>query len=569
MPWTVADVDKHNKGLSAAKKRQWVRVANSVRAKCLEEGKSESTCDAAAVRQANGVVSNSTENYYSNNKIQINFYIARTEMHNGQSHLIVPVVLMVEGVHHGNQGPLLHLAEELSKHPWAWNGSPISIGHPQEDGIDVSCNSPNILEDNLVGRVFNASYQDGRLRAEAWLDEEKLDKDLLQLLQNGRPIEVSAGMFSDEDMVQGEWNGEQYIAIARNYRPDHLALLPDSIGACSLEDGCGVRINKEGGDKNMSDVITVALRKEFTKKGFSVIQINKQGFRELMSNIQSKLDDMDDGQKMHFLTEVFDNYFIYEVQSRTGDGVVVDSGTLYRRDYSADRNGAVEFKGSATEVVRKVSYVTQEEVSTNTSNGKGGDSQMTDTDDKGKKEKECPGCPAKVDALIANEATQFEEKDREWLINLGTDMGEEVLDRFVPVVKEPDPVDAKDDKGDKTPPAPAPEMNEEAVIKMIADKFSDPDKVLALLPKETQEVMSSGLRLHREQRHALTEHIMANSDFLKEELDAKSLEELEKLASMTSVPVPEPQNYALVGAGAGQSGGVEPMLPHAVEAKKE
>jgi hypothetical protein len=31
--------------------------------------------------------------------------------------------------------------------------------------------------------------------------------------------------------------------VARNYRPDHLAVLPDQRGACSLTDGCGVMVN--------------------------------------------------------------------------------------------------------------------------------------------------------------------------------------------------------------------------------------------------------------------------------------------------------------------------------------
>jgi len=45
--------------------------------------------------------------------------------------------------------------------------------------------------------------------------------------------------------VEGVWNEEEYHSIVRNYRPDHLALLPGAIGACSWEDGCGIRANKD------------------------------------------------------------------------------------------------------------------------------------------------------------------------------------------------------------------------------------------------------------------------------------------------------------------------------------
>lgn len=55
MPWTTADVDRHNKGLNDRQKRQWVAVANSVLSKC--GGGSE--CEASAITQANGVVGRS------------------------------------------------------------------------------------------------------------------------------------------------------------------------------------------------------------------------------------------------------------------------------------------------------------------------------------------------------------------------------------------------------------------------------------------------------------------------------------------------------------------------------
>ncbi len=54
MPWTVADVEKHNKGLTDHQKKVWVNVANSALAKCQKEG--GTACDASAIRQANGVV---------------------------------------------------------------------------------------------------------------------------------------------------------------------------------------------------------------------------------------------------------------------------------------------------------------------------------------------------------------------------------------------------------------------------------------------------------------------------------------------------------------------------------
>ena len=54
MPWTIADVDEHKKGLSDKQKEQWVAVANSTLSKCIADG--ESDCEAYAIRQANVVI---------------------------------------------------------------------------------------------------------------------------------------------------------------------------------------------------------------------------------------------------------------------------------------------------------------------------------------------------------------------------------------------------------------------------------------------------------------------------------------------------------------------------------
>jgi len=56
MPWDIGDVEKHKKGLGDKQKEKWVATANSVRAKCIEEGGDEKECDARAIRIANGTV---------------------------------------------------------------------------------------------------------------------------------------------------------------------------------------------------------------------------------------------------------------------------------------------------------------------------------------------------------------------------------------------------------------------------------------------------------------------------------------------------------------------------------
>ena len=53
MPWTFEDVDSHKKGLSPARKRMWVRIANTSLRRCVAKGKAHKSCAASAIRMAN------------------------------------------------------------------------------------------------------------------------------------------------------------------------------------------------------------------------------------------------------------------------------------------------------------------------------------------------------------------------------------------------------------------------------------------------------------------------------------------------------------------------------------
>lgn len=267
MPWTIADVERHKRGLTPAQKRRWVRVANDALRRCLERGGTDATCAPSAIRQANAVATHQGVSKHPLSVATANeSYQYRVAQHQGREHWVVPVVMMVEGVHHGSHGPLLYTADELARFPAAWNGIPVMIGHPHdEEGRNVSANDPEVLDREVVGRVYNTRLNGDRLKAEAWVDAERLkalNTTAFDAIRNGRPLEVSVGVFTDEEETEGEWHGEQYSAVARNYRPDHLALLPDAEGACSWDDGCGIRnehfeIQKKGGNMKLNGLIVI------------------------------------------------------------------------------------------------------------------------------------------------------------------------------------------------------------------------------------------------------------------------------------------------------------------------
>ncbi len=170
---------------------------------------------------------------------------------NGREFLVTRATLIVPGVLNGSKGALYYPSDEIAKDPMAWNGMPIVGYHPQVNGIHVSGRDPDIFADQGLGYVYRAQAGD-TLNAELWFDvqatrnfDKKLDtaSKILPRLESGKSIEISTGLFTDNEDSPGTYNDRNYDAIARNYRPDHLAVLPDQIGACSVADGCGINVN--------------------------------------------------------------------------------------------------------------------------------------------------------------------------------------------------------------------------------------------------------------------------------------------------------------------------------------
>lgn len=168
---------------------------------------------------------------------------------NGRDYMVFPVVLVVAGVLNGMDLP----ESEIERSVPGWNGRPVTVRHPTSYGNYVSANSPDILAKFAVGFIFNVAMRDGgKLVGEAWIDGKRLSElgfsDLLERLVNGDLCEVSTGYFCDVTPEEGVKDGKEYFGVQSKLVPDHLALLPDQIGACSVEDGCGIpRVNNNGG----------------------------------------------------------------------------------------------------------------------------------------------------------------------------------------------------------------------------------------------------------------------------------------------------------------------------------
>jgi hypothetical protein len=181
----------------------------------------------------------------------------RRETRGGREFLVAPAVMLREGVWSGSRGPLYYPRDQIEASASAWNGVPIIVRHPP-DG-QASARTPDYFHTLAVGNVFGARMDGERLRAECWFDAEatrRIDGAVYAALSSGRRLRVSTGLTLDAVPAGSGsvWNGRAYGHSTRNYRPDHLAVLPDGeAAACDLADGCGV--NNAAGHRPMRKLI--------------------------------------------------------------------------------------------------------------------------------------------------------------------------------------------------------------------------------------------------------------------------------------------------------------------------
>lgn len=171
----------------------------------------------------------------------------RRETFAGREYLVAPTVAVVESVLKGEYLP----AEEIEASAPAWNGAPLPVSHPTRDGQFVTANAPETLQREVVGRFFNAEFDpdESALKGEVWVDVERSNAlaenrgdeyaQPLAVLDAGDTLEVSTAYWHGRDPRSGTFNGDRYDAVQFAIKPDHLALLPNEQGECSVEDGCG------------------------------------------------------------------------------------------------------------------------------------------------------------------------------------------------------------------------------------------------------------------------------------------------------------------------------------------
>lgn len=180
---------------------------------------------------------------------------------NGTEYLVVPMSILVPGVLNGSKGSLFYPKSEVMQRQGVWNGVHILGYHPTKNGQPVSLIQNDgrldqeVLKTSSLGIIKNDTWTGKKRIVEGWFEVNKVKEfdrkqaeagraQIYNRLKSGQPVELSTGLYTDNENAPpgATWNGRPYAFVARNYRPDHLAVLPDQVGACSLNDGCGVGV---------------------------------------------------------------------------------------------------------------------------------------------------------------------------------------------------------------------------------------------------------------------------------------------------------------------------------------
>lgn len=436
------------------------------------------------------------------NNIQINFAPGphtRIERMDGREYLVAPMVMLTVGVHNGSNGPILYTADELAKTPETWNMKPLVVYHPTQDGQGISACTLNVIETQGVGMIMNARW-DGKLRAEAWFDIDKVarvDNRILEALEQGKLMEVSTGLFTDNEQVEGtfEPTGERYVAIARNFRADHLAILPDRIGACSIKDGAGL------------------------------LQTNELSNSDTRQRLEKAVQSLY-GRDV-WVMDVFTDWFVF-----------ARDGLLFKAVYEVANDLVTISPGMPEAVVVQTAYRTVDGTLIGNCSL---DPCLESSSKENPMSKPATSKTKLIDDLISNASNPFTKEDRAFLET----KDDAFLEGLMPAAV--------------TEPEPEAKVKEQPVGNQAkpTTKLQSVDEYINNAPAGMQDVLRHGLNSYTAERMRLVSTIVANEHNTYTEAELQSLphDQLQKLASFVAANTKQPEpmgvtypNYA--GAGA-------------------
>jgi len=270
----------------------------------------------------------------------------RNEKFDNVDYLVVPVVAAQEMVMKG----LFYPDSSFRGYEQLWEGVPVPVNHPEGD---VSVRNVKMQEATSVGYFFNVSYEDRKLKGEIWLNVEKAKRleatSILEKFENEEVIEVSTGLLAEIEKTAGVFNDQEYWGIVRNIQPDHLALLPDEKGACSIADGCGTLRNNERREEDMLKNCECKKTSMDKIKDALVLVGKKIGIiandGTLYENVRTKLETVLSGKG--YIVDLNTEYVIY---------YSFEDSKIYKTGYTIQEDNVV-LSDDTQEVIPETAYI--------------------------------------------------------------------------------------------------------------------------------------------------------------------------------------------------------------------
>ncbi len=383
---------------------------------------------------------------------------------------------------------------------------------------------------------------DSKLRAEGWFDAEKtrkVDARVYEALIANMGMEVSTGVQIQCANEEGEFQGKSYTRKAQLLTPDHLAVLPDKIGAYSMADGAGLfQMNHKEVDPRKIESYLDELKGKILANcgkvvGNEMAASSIQGL--LNAALQTKYTGFDG-----YVDELFQSFFIFYSYSPGVRG-------LYKMNYTHSDTVGVSLVGEPTLVFKTLVYRAVE----------GGAFVGNSTTAPIHKEKEMPKKET-IDRLISN--GDFVETDRPSLEAFADTRLDDMLNKSNQRVevanraKDPAPV---------VPPVTAP-VTPPVTNANPAPQQASLEQLLATASPEHRELIQNGLNVLRQQKTDLIAVILANNtrgNFNQAWLESQTVEVLTPIARAVAPVQPTVTANNFMGA-AGSAGYLPPVTAH-------
>lgn len=450
----------------------------------------------------------------------------RIEFFEGEEHLVIPTVAAVQGVLNGQLLPVSSLEASLP----AWEGVAVTMSHPKHNGMDVSANTKESVENFVVGRFFNAHVDGNKFKGEFWINLSKLNshedgETLLALVEAGETIEVSTAYWCHTDNQMGVHSGKKYRGVQTNLVPNHVAILLHEVGACSVLDGCGTPRTNQETELVMEEPIVTnecerkqnALQKLTSKFGEMVmstlagLKVNRISHGQIRDHLRNAIQSDERADSFVFIVDVFDDEVVYGREDLNGEVA------LFSRTYSVGSSPGYEINvDEPVEVQQVVDY-------TPVSNSQEEESHMNDRD-------------ALIEQLVANDGIPF---DRDALTGMTDDQiahlatnleeptGEPAAEPVVETEPVAEPFEADAPEGEPVTNGLSPEVAE-----ALNDLGADGIAQVVNASKELAEQRKSD-------KDALVSKLVGNARVTIDEptlrrMDTEALEGVARMAGLTS-----------------------------------